>query len=96
MTKEAIESWSKERISNEICAIEGTKDVDYCQYISLAWPIILREEIDIISPRPYVNNSWQCQIIGKKLSENTVFCLGEDPLVEAMRCFLKKKLTDQK
>jgi len=94
--KDEIDSWCTNRINIEVCKLEKTIGIDYCHNIDWAWSIIIENGIDIIAPRPHVNEFWQCQIIGKSYDEKTVFFQGSDPLVEAMRCYVKKNLTSQK
>ena len=60
--------------------------------VTQAWPLIVDNHIDIISPRPYVDNLWQCQIIGKVVGEEMVWNKGVDPLVEAIRVFIIKNV----
>jgi hypothetical protein len=60
--------------------------------ITQAWPLILDNHIDIIAPRAYVDNLWQCQIIENKLDGKMYWTKGDDPLVEAMRVFVMKNI----
>jgi len=60
--------------------------------ITQAWPIIVDNHIDIINPRPYLDNKWHCQLIGKSLTDVMEWCEGTNPLVEAIRVFVIKNI----